>query len=208
MNNLPLDSLFFPSQVPSTKLIIVLHGRGDSAEGFRFFPEELGFKDVNYLLLNAPFEYYTGFSWYDLPPNQLPGIEYSSNVLSELLDALFETKYTPSKTILFGFSQGALLTFEFGARYEHALAGYIAMSGYIYDANKILLEMNEEVNKGNWLCTHGYEDDVLPFSQSKGQVETLQKGGFDIDFRAYHKVHTVDLNELNEIREWIVQKLV
>ena len=50
MNNLPLDSLFFPSQVPSTKLIIVLHGRGDSAEGFRFFPEELGFKDVKYLL--------------------------------------------------------------------------------------------------------------------------------------------------------------
>lgn len=200
---LPLDALFFASKKPSDKLIIVLHGRGDSAEGFRFFPQELGLDDVNYLLLNAPFEYYTGFSWYDLPPNQLPGIEYSRNVLAEVLDTLFEDRYTPSKTILFGFSQGSLLTFEFGARYVHELAGYIGVSGYIYDAPKILEEMNPEVNKGNWLCTHGYEDDVLPFSQSKAQVETLKKGGFAIDFRAYNKTHTVDMGELNEIREWI-----
>ncbi len=204
---LPLDALFFASKKPSEKLIIVLHGRGDSADGFRFFPQELGFDDVNYLLLYAPFEYYTGFSWYDLPPNQLPGIEYSKNVLTEVLDTLFEDKYTPSKTILFGFSQGSLLTFEFGARYANALAGYIGVSGYIYDAQKILEEMNPEVNKGNWLCTHGYEDDVLPFVQSKAQVETLQKGGFEIDFRAYHKTHTVDMGELNEIRDWIKGRL-
>jgi len=204
---LPLDSLFVPSNKSSDKLIIVLHGRGDSADGFRFFPAELGFDDVNYLLLNAPFEYYTGFSWYDLPPNQLPGIEYSKNVLTEVLDILFEDKYKPSQTILFGFSQGSLLTFEFGARYERELAGYIGVSGYIYNAQKILEEMNPEVNKGNWLCTHGYEDDVLPFVQSKAQVETLQKGGFKIDFRAYHKVHTVDMGELNEIREWIKERL-
>ncbi len=204
---LPLDSLLIPSKKPSSKLIIVLHGRGDSADGFRFFPAELGFDDVNYLLLNAPFEYYTGFSWYDLPPNQLPGIEYSKNVLTEVLDMLFEDKYKPSQTILFGFSQGSLLTFEFGARYEHELAGYIGVSGYIYNAQKILEEMNPKVNKGNWFCTHGYEDDVLPFAQSKAQVEILQKGGFKIDFRAYHKVHTVDMSELNEIREWIKVRL-
>lgn len=207
MNNLPLDALFFASKVPSKKLIIVLHGRGDSAEGFSFFPQELGFDDVNFLLLNAPFEYYTGFSWYDLPPNQLPGIEYSKNVLTEVLDRLFLDKYEPSQTVLFGFSQGSLLTFEFGARYKETLAGYIGVSGYIYDAHKILAEMNRDVNMSNWLCTHGYEDDVLPYSQSKSQVETLQNGGFEIDFGAYHKTHTVDMGELREMREWIGERL-
>lgn len=206
-NNLPLHNIFFPSLKPSKKLIIVLHGRGDSAEGFRFFPEELGFDDVNYLLLDAPFEYYTGFSWYDLPPKQLPGIEYSRNILNETLDILFEDEYEPAQTILFGFSQGSLLTFEFGARYEKVLAGYIGVSGYIYDADKILVEMNKEVNQGNWLCTHGYEDDVLPFKESHSQVQTLQTGGLDIDFRAYHKTHTVDMGELNEIRLWIAKRL-
>ncbi len=206
-NDLPLESLFFPSQSDSKKLIIVLHGRGDSAEGFRFLPQELRFEDVNYLLLNAPIEYFGGFSWYDLPPNQLPGIEYSRHVLGQTLDILFSRGFEPAQTILFGFSQGSLLTFEFGARYEHELAGYVGVSGYIYDAKKILEEMNPEVNKDNWLCTHGYEDDVLPFAHSKAQVETLQKGGFKIDFRAYHKVHTIDMGELREIREWIGERL-
>lgn len=207
-NNLPLDALFFSSKVPSNKLMIILHGRGDSAEGFRFFPKELGLEDMNYLLLNAPFEYYTGFSWYDLPPNQLPGIEYSQKVLTDVLDTLFNDRYEPSQTILFGFSQGSLLTFEFGSRYKEELAGYISVSGYIYDADKILLDMNQKVNNKNWLCTHGYEDDVLPFSQSKSQVETLQNGGFEIDFRAYHKTHTIDMGELNDIRDWIQQRFL
>jgi len=207
MNSLPLHNLFFPSIEPSNKLIVVLHGRGDSSDGFRFFPQEMGLDDVNYLLLDAPFEYYTGYSWYDLPPNQLPGIEYSKERLTQIFDLLFKGEFEPSQTILFGFSQGSLLTFEFGSRYKEVLAGYIGVSGYIYDAKKILEEMNPEVNKSSWLCTHGYEDDILPFTVSKSQVETLQENGFEIDFRAYHKVHTIDMGELNEIREWAVERL-
>ncbi len=207
MNKLPLHNLFIPSKIDSNKLIIILHGRGDSSEGFRFFPQELGLNDVNYLLLDAPFVYYTGFSWYELPPNQLPGIEYSSKILTDILDTLFKDRYKASQTILFGFSQGSLLTFEFGARYHEVLAGYIAVSGYIYDANKLLLEMNPKVNKGNWLCTHGYEDDVLPFQKSRVQVEVLLENGFEIDFRAYHKTHTVDIAEFKEIKKWIIEKL-
>ena len=203
---LPLDHLFFESKTPSNKLMVILHGRGDSAEGFRFFPQELGLPDVNYLLLNAPFEYFTGFSWYDLPPNQLPGIEYSQKVLEEVFDILFKEKYRPSQTILFGFSQGSLLTFEFGARYKEKLAGYIAVSGYIFNADKLLLEMNPELKTASWLCTHGYEDDVLPYNESRAQVETLLDGGFEIDFRSYHKVHTVDMQEFKEIKKWIKQR--
>ncbi len=203
MNKLPLHNIFIPSELPSDKLIVILHGRGDSSEGFRFFPQMMRLKEVNYLLLDAPFEYFTGFSWYDLPPNQLPGIEYSKSILTQTFDLLFEERFSPENTILFGFSQGSLLTFEFGSRYQHALAGYIAVSGYVYDPDKILAEMNPAVNKGNWLCTHGYEDDVLDFKVSQSQVVLLQEGGFDIDFRAYHKPHSVDEQELFEIKEWI-----
>ena len=207
MNNLPLHNLFFPSKIESNKLIVILHGRGDSSEGFKFFPQELALDDVNYLLLDAPFEYYTGFSWYDLPPNQLPGIEYSQKILTEVFDTIFEDKYEPENTILFGFSQGSLLTFEFGSRYKKELAGYISVSGYIYDAAKILEDIKVNKKSNNWLCTHGYEDDVLPFEVSKKQVEVLQDGSFEIDFRAYHKTHTIAMDEIDDIRLWIVEKL-
>ena len=203
MKNLALDNIFIPSKVPSKKLMIILHGRGDSSAGFTGLPEFLGIDEMNYLLLDAPFEYFTGFSWYQLPPDQLPGIEYSSKLLSEILDELFEDKFNADESFLFGFSQGSLLTFEFGARYHKVLAGYIAVSGYIYDAQKLLKDMNKDVKNSNWLCTHGVYDDVLPYETSKEQVEVLINGGFEIEFKSYKKDHSIDRDELIMISEWM-----
>ncbi|MEN8727553.1 MAG: alpha/beta fold hydrolase [Sulfurovum sp.] len=201
--DLQLNNIFIPSKVASKKLMIILHGRGDSSRGFTFLPPYLNIDDMNYLLLDAPYYYYGGFSWYDLPPNQLEGIAYSSSILADTLDTLFEEEFNADESFLFGFSQGALLTFEFGSRYEKVLAGYIAVSGYIYDANNLLQEMNQNVNTSNWLCTHGTSDGVLPFDTSKEQVKTLQNGGFKITFKSYDKDHNVVEDELMMIKEWI-----
>lgn len=203
MKNLPLENIFIPSKTPSKKIMIILHGRGDSSEGFTGLPPFLDIDEMNYLLLDAPFEYFTGFSWYQLPPEQLPGIEYSSKILTQILDTLFEEQFNASESFLFGFSQGSLLTFEFGARYKKVLAGYIAVSGYIYDTDKLLQDLNPDVLKSNWLCTHGTQDNVLPFETSKKQVEILQNAGFDIEFKAYKKDHSIDRDELEYISNWI-----
>jgi len=206
MNNIALNHIFIPSKVPSKKLMIILHGRGDSSQGFTFLPPYLNINEMNYLLLDAPYDYFGGFSWYDLPPNQLEGIEYSSKILTNILDTLFEEEFNAEESFLFGFSQGSLLTFEFGARYHKVLAGYIAISGYIYDSDTLLQEMNQDVKASNWLCTHGTYDDVLPYSTSKAQVEVLQDGGFDIEFKSYEKTHTIAEDELKMLKEWIKSK--
>lgn len=204
--NLELENVFIPAKVPSKKLMIILHGRGDSSEGFLGFPPFLALDDMNYILFDAPFEYFTGHSWYQLPPEQLPGIEYSSKLLTKDLDTLFESDFNANESFLFGFSQGSLLTFEFGARYHKVLAGYIAISGYIYDVPTLLEEMNPDVNEKNWLCTHGTSDPVLSYETSKEQVEQLQDGGFDIEFVTYDKDHSIDRDELSMISEWIKKR--
>lgn len=204
--DLPLDNIFVPSQVPSKKLMIVLHGRGDSSEGFINLPDFIKIEEMNYLLLDAPFEYFGGCSWYQLPPDQLPGIEYSSKLLTETLNTVFSEDFNVGESFLFGFSQGSLLTFEFGARYGKVLAGYIGVSGYIYDADKLLQELNPNAAASFWLCTHGRFDNVLPYETSKMQVEQLQNGGFEIEFHSYDKEHTLDRDELAMISEWIKTK--
>jgi len=203
MTHLALENIFIPSKVPSKKLMIILHGRGDSSDGFTSLPPFLDLDEMNYLLLDAPFEYFTGYSWYQLPPDQLPGIEYSSKMLAEVLDEVFREEFNADESFLFGFSQGALLTFEFGARYAKVLAGYIAVSGYIYDEEKLLAEMNPDVNDGQWLCTHGLYDEVLPYQTSQKQIKHLQDGRFKITFDSYPKDHSIDSDELSMIREWI-----
>ena len=202
---LALKHQFFASKTPSKKLMIVLHGRGDSSFGFTWLPPALALEDMNYLLLDAPYDYFGGKSWYDLPPKQLDGILHSRELLAKTLDTVFENDFDASKSFLLGFSQGSLLTFEFGARYAKKLAGYIAISGYIYDEKLLLKEINPKLKTANWLCTHGTNDDVLPFETSKEQVKILQNGGVNINFKSYPKTHTIAEDELAMIKEWIIK---
>ena len=207
--NLPLTHIWQPAVSTSQHLVIVLHGRGDSAEGFLWLQEELAIDELNFLLLNAPTPYYTGYSWYDLPPNQLPGIQQSRELLARTLEQVEREGYSPGKTFLFGFSQGCLMTLEFGSRYSQALAGYVGVSGYCYDPDGILREMNPAVNNGNWLITHGTRDDVLPVEVTRAQVKRLHEGGFRIDYREYSKAHTIDpKREIPEIRTWLRRLLL
>jgi len=63
--------------------------------------------------------------------------------------------------------------------------------------------MNRDVIKSNWLCTHGVYDDILYYNTSKEQVELLQNGGFDIEFKSYEKDHSIDRDELEMISKWM-----
>jgi phospholipase/carboxylesterase len=202
--NLPLRYLWQPARRPSKDLMVVLHGRGDSAEGFEWLQTELDIDSLNFLLLHAPDPCYTGFSWYDLPPNQLPGILRSRHLLTQVLDEMERQAYPPERTFLLGFSQGCLMTLEFGSRYGRRLAGYIGISGYCYDPGEILREMNSETTHGGWLVTHGTHDDVLPVETTRAQIQSLKAGGFEIDYREYRKAHSIDFErELPEIRDWL-----
>jgi phospholipase/carboxylesterase len=202
--NLPLSHVWQPARASSNQLLILLHGRGDSAEGLLWAQETLAIDWLNFLLLTAPNPYNDGFSWYGLPPNQLPGILESRKLLTQVCAETESNGYLPEKTFLMGFSQGCLMTLEFGARHSRRLAGYIGISGYCYDPEAILREMNPEVNHGNWLITHGTEDELLPVQTTRAQMKILNDGGFKIDYREYRKSHTIDLRrELPDIREWI-----
>jgi phospholipase/carboxylesterase len=189
-------------------LLIVLHGRGDSAEGFSWLQSELGLAGLNCLLLNAPDDYYGGFSWYDLPPHQLPGILRSRLLLDQVMEEVFRSGFPPERCFLFGFSQGCLMTLEWGGRFHSRLAGCIGVSGYCYDPKALLEEAIPEMKDADWLITHGTADDLLPVKTTRAQIEELIQGGFRIDYREYPKEHTVDFqSEIAEIRQWIQKRM-
>src|SRR3954463_3123043 len=102
--DLPLEHVWLTAPKPAKQLMVVLHGLGDSAEGFLWIQEAFAMDSLDYLLLNAPGRYYTGFKWYDLPPDQDPGISGSRSVLTALFRKL-ESDYAPDRTFLLGFSQ-------------------------------------------------------------------------------------------------------
>jgi phospholipase/carboxylesterase len=209
MKTTALVSEWVPARQDSKKLIIVLHGRGDSPAGFRWMPEVMGLADVNYLLVRAPDRYYTGYSWYDLPPDQGPGIFRSRDLLDKLMLEVSAEGYRSEDTILFGFSQGCLMTLEWGGRTTLKFAGFVGISGYCYDPETLAKDMSDEARKAKWLITHGTRDGVLDYAVSEGQVKFLQAEGLPLEFHSFDKEHTIDdRDEMPMLKAWIKSRFL
>ncbi len=109
--------------------MIMVHGRGGSAEGILSLRHELGDHGFAFLAPQA-----AGFSWYPfsfLAPieNNEPGLSSGLAVLGELLEQVAAAGLPPERTILLGFSQGGCLALEYVARSARRLGGVVGLSG-------------------------------------------------------------------------------
>jgi phospholipase/carboxylesterase len=209
-----IRTLLHPSRVLETKMIhaerpdskrlmIVLHGLGDSMAGYAWVPDALRLPSLNYLLVNAPDWYYGGYSWYDYAGDAATGVRRSIKLLSGLLDQQRQLGFPTGETILSGFSQGCLMTLETGFRYPHRFAALIGLSGYVLDAQNLLREASSVAKEQRVLVTHGRQDPLIPFADVKKQMEQLQAGGLQIQWHEFNKPHTIVEEEIALLRRFI-----
>lgn len=199
------DYHFIPSKRASEKLMIVLHGRGDSFKPFKHFNEELKLNDFNFLLLNAPRKYLDGFSWYSLEKQQNMHIKQIRQKLFLLIDELKEQGWKPKNIFLFGFSQGCLVSCDFALNYPGRLGGVIGVSGYFHFFPNWKSRLSRAAKKTRWLLTHGRQDDVLDINETLEGVIRIRKAGVPVDWIELDKEHTMEDNELDMIRQWVRQ---
>src|SRR5215467_10392902 len=167
-------------ETKSKRLMIMLHGLGDSIEGYRWLPEALNLPWLNYLLVNAPDEYYGGYSWYDFVGNIEPGVERSRKLLFSLLDEQRQKGFPTNRTIFGGFSQGCLMSIEVGLRYPDRFAGIVGISGYVCEPEKLVTELSPVAMQQRFLITHGTQDTMIPFAHVREQINILKSAGLKI----------------------------
>jgi predicted esterase len=109
--------------------VILIHGRGASAEDILSLARELVTSDVAYLAPQA-----AGRSWYPysflspIPQNE-PWLTSALGVVGGLVHALGEQGVSSDRIAIMGFSQGACLTLEYAARNPRRYAAVIGLSG-------------------------------------------------------------------------------
>jgi len=109
--------------------VVMVHGRGASAESILELAGEFARPDLAYLAPQA-----AGSSWYPysflapLERNE-PGLSAGLELLGDLVAHLAAHGIPAERTVLLGFSQGACLTLEFAARQARRYGGVIALSG-------------------------------------------------------------------------------
>ena len=174
------------------KLIFMLHGFGDNGENFINIANSLNKSDwnANYYALNAPSlipEFPNGRQWFDIYPNGiyisdagpheiliihkqiLLAIKLIENTIEKIrID--YNLKY--KDCFLLGFSQGGMVTFEFGNYFRECLAGLAILSGRIISEKKI---MNSTFLKTPIFISHGILDEVIPINIFDDSCAFLEK---------------------------------
>lgn len=174
----------------SKPLTIILHGLGDSIEGYRWWPEAMNLPWMNYLLVNAPDEYFGGWSWFDLQ-DHAPGVQRSRKLLFELFDGLRAKHFPTEQTTLGGFSQGCLMTVDVGLRYPHRFAGLVGISGWVFELEKTIQQLSPVARQQRLLMTHGVSDPIVPIEKVRPQIAPLKAVGVNVEWREFPKAHTI-----------------
>ncbi|EPZ51866.1 phospholipase/carboxylesterase [Bacteriovorax sp. BAL6_X] len=208
-----LDSFYIPASditpTSSQKVMIILHGLGDSLESYKVFTQEINVTGLSYLLLNAPKKYYFGHSWYDIPPsNPVPGIENSVRILTKIIDEIVANNEHIDYSDIFigGFSQGGCISLETAYLLQHKLGGIVLMSPRIYPERRPQ-ELSNCLKKTDIFCAHGSLDPVIDINQTRAGIEHLVGLGANAQFHAYEMEHEIDIDEVIQLRNWLNQRL-
>jgi len=181
--------------------LILVHGRGASAEDILGLAAELQLADVACLAPQA-----AGHTWYPysfLSPIEQnePGITSGLGVIARLIDDLGREGLPPERVGLLGFSQGACLSLEFAARNARRYAGVFALSGGLigppgtprtyagsFDGTPVFLGCSDV-------------DSHIPLERVHESAEVCRRMGATVDERIYPRMgHTVNGDEIEAVR--------
>jgi len=151
-----------------------------------------------------------GAHWYALgglgtpdPSTFLPTYELASRWLDELAA---ETGIPPEKTVLGGFSQGAVMTYALGlGRGRPHPAALIALSGFIPRVPGFELDLEPPLPPV--AIGHGTYDPVIGVEWGRQAKALLEEAGADVICREYPLPHTIEPGFLLELRPWLTDAL-
>lgn len=199
-------------------VIIWLHGLG--ADGHDFEPVVPQFTDpkhsFRFIFPHAPVQPVTingGMAmraWYDITAMDIHrhvdevGINQSARLVRELIDRQLKDGFKSEQIVLAGFSQGGALALHMALTGQHKLAAVIALSCYL-PVPGILSKQKTFSNQDTpFFMAHGQHDPVVPYALGEQSKDLLIKAGFKVTWHQYPIQHGVDMNELNDIKSFLL----
>jgi phospholipase/carboxylesterase len=188
--------------------LVLLHGRGTSEHDLYPFLDEL---DPDRRLVGVtprgPLQLPPGgYHWYVVrrvgypdPATFGPALEK----LSGWFDSLPEAVGVPlDKTVLGGFSQGAVMSYALGlGKGRPRPAGIIALSGFVPTAEGWALD--DDLDGFPVAAGHGTYDPIIDIGFGREARERLESAGADVMWRESPMQHGVDPDYLADLRDFV-----
>jgi phospholipase/carboxylesterase len=223
MSSISSDALLDALEITTGKepelAVLWLHGLGADGRDFEpIVPElELGFP-ARFVFPHAPVRPVTingGMAmraWYDIlgwgsrARQDAAGIHASAAAVGRLIDREIARGVPSERIVLAGFSQGGAIALHTALRERRALAGVLALSTYLPLAHTLDAERSAANARIPILMVHGTSDAVLPLALAEASRRALVGLGYHVDWQTYPMAHTVCLEEIALIAEWLTER--
>jgi phospholipase/carboxylesterase len=192
---------------------VLLHGRGvDENDLFPLLDELdpdrrlLGVTPRGPLMLPPG-----GYHWYAVRRIGYPDpatFHATYPVLTGWLDSLLESHgIGPDRTVLGGFSQGAVMSYAVGlGRGRPRPAALLAFSGFLPTVEDFELDLSQARDLAVAIG-HGEYDPVIGVEWGRDARERLEAAGARVTYRESPMPHAIDPRFLEELRSWLERAL-
>ena len=177
--------------------VILVHGRGDSADGILGLTGEFPIDDIAWIAPQA-----AGHTWYPysflapIPQNE-PGLSSALRVLGEILQMLGDEGVPPERVALMGFSQGACLAQEFAARQARRYHAIVGLSGGLIGPPGTPRDYAGTFGGTPVFLGCSDVDPHIPETRVRESAEVFGRMGAAVDARIYPRMgHTVNSDEI------------
>jgi phospholipase/carboxylesterase len=152
-----------------------------------------------------------GYHWYLVPRVGYPDpetFEAARAALAELHDELWEESgIGPERTVLGGFSMGAVMSYTMGlSATRPAVAGILAFSGFVPTVEGWEPALADRTETRAFV-SHGRRDPVIGIDFAERARELLSEGGLDVTYRESDLGHQIDPAHLREASAWLGEVL-
>ncbi|TMK57977.1 MAG: phospholipase [Actinobacteria bacterium] len=152
-----------------------------------------------------------GYHWYLVPRVGYPDPESfaaARAALAELHDGLWEESgIGPERTVLAGFSMGAVMSYTMGLSADRpAVAGILAFSGFIPTVEGWEPALADRSQTPVFI-SHGRRDPVIGIEFAERARQLLAGGGLDVTYRESDLGHQIDPAHLRDAGAWLGEAL-
>ena len=156
----------------------------------------------------------TGAAWYDivsLDANSREvdeaGIIASRQAIRGLIERENQRGVPCARIFLAGFSQGGAVAYTTALTHAESLAGVIALSTYIPTPMLLETEATAANRAVPIFAAHGSDDEVVSPALGIRARDFLIWRGYGIEWHEYPMPHSVCLEEVQEIGNWLRKRM-
>lgn len=198
----PLTRLERPARGTADGTLVLLHGRGADEHSLEPLLAELDpDRRLHGITLRAPHDDANGLAhWYALDEARA---QPEPTTFAASLEALAAEDLDWPRTVVGGFSQGAVMAYALGlGAGRPSPAGIIALAGYLPDVVDLDLRGHTDVPVA---IGHGTSDTVIPVERARKARDELQRAGIDVLYREGPAFHGIEPIMVHVLQNWLAQ---